>query len=145
MARRDRYAIGESYGGSAARHPGSDTVEWEWVHVGREFARIHPAGRMNVGIFAVMFYVTLHGVISLYGGIRLGETLPFLMAVVCGAAVLAMWKKSLLAWPLVWTSLVTSFPFSLPAMWYWADGVRPNLIYRHRFERLVGGTDADVQ
>jgi hypothetical protein len=145
MARLDRYAIGEGYGGSAASNGPSGLIEWEWVHAGREFARSHPAGKMNLGVFAVMGYVAIHGAVSVYAGIRVGGALHFLFAINCACAVLAMWKKSLMAWPLVWISLAKSFPFSLPAMWYWADGVRPNLIYRHRFERLVEGGDANVQ
>lgn len=137
MSKPDRYDVGDAYGGSSASSSETGIVEWEWVHVGRDFAQTHPLGQLRGWMLAVIAFVALHAAFMAYVAVFTGTPFAFIVTVIDGLAIATMLRKSPLAWPLVWISLIAAFPFSLPLMFYWADGVRPNLIYRHRFERLV--------
>lgn len=137
MTTRDRYYIGEAYGGSQARRSTSDMVEWEWVHTGRAFARSHPKGRFGGGLYLVGLFVFCHGLGNLYFVVMGGNILLFIIIILDFLSLLALLRRWPAAWILVWGILIMSFPVSLPLMIYWADGMRPNLIYRLRFERLV--------
>jgi len=121
---------------------GCRTIEWEWIYVGRETAHAHPLGRVSFGVFCVAaFLVLCWGWHVLY---FLGQSYyPYLWIGLSVETVLLLLMLRLIlvrhpaAYPLVFVLLGLNFPISLPFLFYWADGVRPNLIYRHRFERLV--------
>ena len=132
---RDRYAIGEGYGGT--RHlSGGPVREWEWVHVGRDFALTHPLGHVGGAMWFVLVFALAHAGLAAYQALFVSPWtwLFFVFDLLVVAALLKRWR---VAWPLVWVQLLSSIPLSLPLIVYWADGTRPNLIYRHRFERLV--------
>ena len=133
---QDRYHIGQAYGGSQARRRRGKTIEWEWVHTGRAFARTHPLGTSRGGLWLVLAFVALHGMAAAYAGLHVSAVL-YVFCLLDAVALMLLWRRHLAAWPLTWIVLVQSFPVSLPLMIYWADGTRPNLVYRHRFERLV--------
>lgn len=137
MAQRDRYFIGEAYGGSATGRTSPNTIEWEWVHVGRQWALSHPMARLHGGVLVIVAYVACWGLTWTYIAAMLPAPEAYVMSFFCGFALVALVRRSPLAWPLVWLNLLATLPVSLPFMMYWADGVRPNLIYRFRFERLV--------
>ncbi len=140
---QDRYRIGQAYGGT--RHlAGHGTRESEWVHTGREFARSHPLGRFGGGVWFVWGFAALHMVLvlwELWALLAQGhpvQALPFCFLLLLDLAVLTLLPlRAPIASSMVWVVLVLSFPFSLPLLFYWADGQRPNLIYRHRFARPV--------
>ncbi|MEO1778034.1 MAG: hypothetical protein AAFU63_04510 [Pseudomonadota bacterium] len=142
---KDRFKIGEAYGGSRAGCADHGVDEWEWVHTGRAFALAHPMGKVRGWMLAVVAYVAAHMALCVYAGL-FANILLLPVAVIDLAALVAILKRSPLAWPLVWVPIALSFPLSLPVLFYWVEGTRPNLIYRHRFERLVRPTEgpADV-
>ncbi|MEP3345510.1 MAG: hypothetical protein ABJN34_11720 [Litoreibacter sp.] len=142
MPGRDRYFIGETYGGSAAHRTSDKTIEWEWVHVGRTWALSHPLARMRGGMLIMLSFISICGAFWTYLALTLGslEVLP--MVFVSYLTLVALLRKWAAAWVLVWLTLLSTFPVSIPFIIYWADGVRPNLIYRHRFGRLVHPREA---
>jgi len=138
--RRNRYEIGEKHGGTRHYFP-TRTIEWEWVHTGPEFARSHPLGRLRGGMFLVIAYVILHLVLVV--ALAILEDRAYFALVGFDILTLgALLAKKTVAYPLVWILAIFSLPASIFLVWYWADGVRPNLIYRHRFERLVRRSEA---
>ena len=112
-------------------------IEWEWVYTGRDFSRSHPEGRLSIGILLTLvaiFFVWFF-IMQLTGPI--GPVLHVVYLGLCIMTTVAALRRSPITYPLVFFLLVPGFPFTAPFMVYWADGVRPNLIYRHRYERLV--------
>lgn len=132
------------YASLAAR--GRGIREWEWVYVGRHAARsllphatpnwpIHLTGGLVLAQTVVAGFVA--AVLPDLGWARLG----FIFGAGFGALTcLALWRRAPVAYPMVLAMLCGALPLSVPLLWFWADGVRPNLIYRHRFERLVPAT-----
>ncbi|SFJ29319.1 hypothetical protein [Jannaschia pohangensis] len=106
--------------------------EWQWVYVGRDAARAHPAFALSIG--PVLTCAALLAIIAVWtwGGVIFWPLVAFEALTVL--AILCKWP---VAYPMTFAALVPAFPVTAPLMMYWADGVRPNLIYRHRFERLV--------
>ncbi|MDO5643023.1 MAG: hypothetical protein Q4G26_11665 [Paracoccus sp. (in: a-proteobacteria)] len=130
---------------------GQGVITEQWVPVDPGFARAHPLGRHLGGVWLVVIWVGLHafGVIwALVGHVLVQSSwavglhllfgiLLVLLLVIDGFALLALLARHPLARVLVWVVLILSFPLSIPLIFYWADGVKPNLIYAHRFERMV--------
>lgn len=143
----------------AERHARLGVREWEWVYTGPEFASNHRLFRRGLGIwFSVLVLLLagsalllvpkpswydylLHGfflfvVIPL---VRLHPSAYPLMLIAIGLMLLApvsIVVPDALSYPVLPLGLVFQLML-VPLAFYWADGVRPNLIYRHRFERLV--------
>ena len=121
----------------------NDIIESEWVYTGAGFALSHPVAQHLGAVWLVVLWVALHaglcvlGLLSadLLGGLQL-SLLVFLLLSDIFAILTLIGRHPLARYP-VWICLIFSFPFSLPLVMYWADGLRPNLIYRHRFSRLV--------
>lgn len=134
----------------AAGGPASPTIEWEWVHVGRGFAVAHPLSARLGAVWWVVAWIAAqpallgHVLVTVAGGAVHGVSaatgiatlLVGLQAVLSVLTLIALVLRAPVAWGLVWLNLFLTLPLSVPLMVYWADGVRPNLIYRHRFERL---------
>ena len=139
---RDRFKIGQAYGGSRVGTGDHGILEWEWVHTGRAFALDHPMGRVRGWMLAVVAFVAAHLALCIYAGL-FANTLVLPVALIDLVALIALLKRAPVAWPLVWVPIVLSFPVSLPILFYWVEGTRPNLIYRHRFERLVRPTELE--
>ncbi len=121
---------------------GDPIREWEWVYTGREFALGHPMSRLGVSIYLTAGFVLLQWglgarAVYLMPESALSWTVFAIFTLLTPLTLVSLFKRSPAAWVLVWIHLICSFPLSLPLVFYWADGVRPNLIYRHRFERLV--------
>lgn len=115
-------------------------VEWEWVFTGQTFATNHPLSKDLGGIWWVLgFLVFIAGVTiwSLWIGVPGLRVLQYFALAVVFLAIPTLLFRHPSAYPLTWVLLILTFPISLPFIVYWADGVRPNLIYRYRFERLV--------
>jgi len=125
-----------------SRVGGCQTVEWEWVYVGKEAAHTHPLGRLSFGIICVALFL-IFGVVWQFGYYFGRFPIPYFLAGVAFEMLLLILTLLLVifrhpaAYPSVFFLLCLNFPFSIPFLLYWADGVRPNLIYRHRYERLV--------
>ena len=136
---------------------GRPMLEWEWVYTGARFAQSHPLyerlGPVLLVIGAVMAIsaIRLSGFWQLWVGLMhmWGEGWPSLVLMAIFTAllilftslailtVLLLFARHPLAWYFTWFPLVLGLPWSVPIIWYWAAGRRPNLVYRHRFERLV--------
>ena len=116
---------------------GRATREWVFVYTGRAFARQHAKFALSRGIWLTTLVVAL---------------IPFAWWHVAGdrpvshlvwggwfywLMILALLMRWPFAYPLRFMCLATGLPFTAPLMVYWADGERPNLIYRHRYERLI--------
>ena len=119
---------------------GRGILGWEWVFVGREFARNHPLSEGFGAIWLVITWIALLG--AGYTALAMSEEfwglswLTWLGAIFAELTFLAL----LLRWPVAYgmtlVLLVFTLPFSAPLLMYWVDGARPNLIYRWRFERM---------
>ncbi len=121
---------------------GTPIREWAWVRTGAEFAVNHPMARLRGGLLLIVGYVIAQWGFVLVNAI-LSEGYWLTWAVFGVFSILSVTTIYALgafrpgARQLVWLHLFLGFPISLPLMVYWADGVRPNLIYARRFERLV--------
>jgi hypothetical protein len=132
--------IGVEWGRDNARR--RPVREWEWVYTGADFARSHPLSQRLGGVRVVAAFIVMHwaGLVALDVARGAGPeswAALALYSVLVAVVLLALVRRHPAAWPLVWFPLALGFPLSLPLIVYWADGTRPNLIYRHRFERLV--------
>jgi len=122
------------------------TIEWQWVYTGFRFVAQHPLYARLGGIWVVVFWVSAQGLLTAFSVTEAALQvtppwylwpIPLLLALIYISALLTLLARAPAAYPLTWVVLILSFPLSLPLVVYWADGTRPNLIYRHRFERLV--------
>lgn len=122
------------------------TVESEWVDTGAEFALRHPLSQRLSAIWLIVGWVSTHALLAVwviadllsYGGYGLALALFLILLVLNDiVAILTLIGRDPRASRSVWICLIVTFPLSIPLVVYWADGPRPNLIYRHRFERLV--------
>lgn len=146
----------ERYDRMAAR--GRPMREWEWVYTGPDFARAHPLHKILGGHVLVAGFVCVVGYLRFglgwavlfgpaggvwakgwLGAVAVGllVVLLIVLTLMCILTVVLLLRRSTGAWHLTWLFLVLGLPWSIPLMFYWAEGRRPNLIYRHRFERLV--------
>lgn len=128
---------------------GRDIIEDEWVYTGPGFALSHPLAQRLGAVWLVVTWLILQAacaallladvVLNGTGGMLILPLMLFLALLILnsGCAALLLIGRHPLAWYPVWLSLVLGFPLTLPLVMYWADGARPNLIYRHRFGRLV--------
>ncbi|PIE18368.1 MAG: hypothetical protein CSA65_05535 [Proteobacteria bacterium] len=122
-------------------------IDWEWVYTGAEFARRHAPQRLPVGVWLTLVCLFAAALLMALSGRPLG--LRIVTCAVLLAPVLPMLKRHPAAYPLMLLALGTALflgpvlvlPMLVPLAFYWADGVWPNLIYRHRFERLVPRED----
>lgn len=123
-------------------------IESEWVYTGAAFALNHPISQHLGAVWLVVIWVALHAGLGVLGVINLTMaglgpfTMLFALLLVLLVlndlfAILTLIGRHPLAWYPVWLCLICTFPLSLPLIMYWSDGARPNLIYRHRFGRLV--------
>lgn len=124
-------------------------IETEWVPTGAGFALGHPLAQHLGAIWLVVAWLTLQtvaAVLWLADIVLNGRSTVLIMVWVLflillilnnGFAALTVIGRHPLAWHPVWISLILGVPLTLPLVMYWADGLRPNLIYRHRFGRLV--------
>lgn len=128
---------------------GRPVREWEWVQTGPEFARSHKMGQFGGALYLVAGFVVFQWAVWVWQVTRhadlwqvwLGFAALTLLSVLTLYALVARRRG---ARGLVWVHLALGFPLSLPLVVYWADGVRPNLAYAHRFERLVPDGGAGV-
>ncbi|MBA4491374.1 hypothetical protein [Paracoccus sp. S1E-3] len=135
----------------------ADTIEAEWVYTGPDFARAHPLARRLGAVWLIVLWVGLQLVVACFSLVDLVGRLIgafsviyvfaaiFLLLLILNdlLALFGLVTRNTVAWYPVWVSLICGALFTIPLMFYWADGLRPNLIYRHRFGRLVhpaGGT-----
>ena len=140
-----------------------EIIESQWVYVDPTFALTHPSTQSLGAIWFVIGWIALHLTLALWflveiaalwlgvmdrgfllagpvdGGLWLlvFVTLMAAFAVVDILALIGLLGRHPLARIPVWITLVLTFPLSLPLVVYWADGVKPNLLYAHRFERMV--------
>ena len=132
-----------------ARHKDrQDIIESEWVYTGAGFALSHPVAQHLGAIWFIVVWSALQmgaallvayevfafgsGFFSFLGGVLLMG-----LAISNVLAILTLIGHHPWADIPVWISLILGFPLTLPLVMYWADGARPNLIYRHRFGRLA--------
>ncbi|MFK7938940.1 MAG: hypothetical protein AB8B82_06145 [Roseovarius sp.] len=120
---------------------GRPMLDWEWVYVGRSFAQGHALNRITPAL--ILVGVAVVAVSGLFWWRLIDTAVPPHPSLWVGVAalylltLLALLRRWPVAYPLVHLTLVPGLPLTLPVIVYWADGIRPNLIYRHRFERLV--------
>lgn len=127
------------YARMAAR--GRPMIEWEWVYVGRSFAQGHALNRFSPMLMLVAASLVVVLALSWTVWVQMAVVprpgLWGALLVLVTVTLIGLWRRWPVAYPLVFLCLAPAFPLSLPLIFYWADGRRPNLIYRHRFERLV--------
>ena len=115
--------------------------EWEWVYTGRQFVWRHPDHRLSGGVFCIMVAVALTPVGIWWIYLSGPGGWPAFSILYLGwfywLTLLALVMRWPFAYPLTFLCLLAGLPFTIPLIVYWADGVRPNFVYRHRFERLV--------
>lgn len=119
-------------------------IEWHWVYTGWAFAAQHRLYERLGAVWLVAGYVVLQFCLKAAAIWWMAPGVsPFwaflVLVVLCGLYVLAfltLIARMPAAYPLTWCVILMGLPLSVPVAVYWADGVRPNLIYRHRFERL---------
>ncbi|MDO5604105.1 MAG: hypothetical protein Q4G25_02980 [Paracoccus sp. (in: a-proteobacteria)] len=132
-------------------------IERQWVPTGAGFALSHPLAQTLGPVWLLVGWCGLAGLAALgwnlwillhLGQIWQSGAMFFTVALIGLALNLTLFLAAALAVPFlvlrrpqavvpVWIALILTLPFSIPMMMWWADGVRPNLIYRHRFARLV--------
>ncbi len=126
-------------------------IESEWVYTGPAFARSHPIAQHLGAVWLVVLWVALQLVgasnmlVEMIGRTLDGQgfwtaLLVLLLFILIMNNFLALWglmTRNTVAWYPVWVSLICGVLLVSPLMIYWASGQRPNLIYRHRFGRLV--------
>lgn len=140
--------IGSAWGHARAARltaTGRGIREAEWVFTGAPYVRGHPLNRLSFGLWASVVVLALCFALSVTG-IVLAPVIGA-QAVLAVAFLLPIWPiiaRKPVAYPLVIGAFITSviatnpvlMALMLPVLMYWVDGVRPNLIYRYRFERL---------
>lgn len=127
----------------------------EWVCTGAGFALTHPLSQRLGAVWLVVAWLSLHAAIMVVGfiifpwervnPISLTDYLMFGAMLLLAAllflndlfGILTLIGRHPFARWSVWLNLIVTFPLSIPLMFYWADGVKPNLIYAHRFEKMV--------
>lgn len=127
----------------------------KWVYTGAAFALNHPLSQRLGAVWFVVAWLAMLAVVWVtavfmlpwdrlnpvtftdYFMLSAGLLMGFLLFLNDLLGILALIGRHPIARWCVWLSLITSFPLSIPLMFYWADGVKPNLIYAHRFEKLV--------
>ncbi len=143
------WRLGDAWGQARAarlRAEGRGIREWQWVYVGRAAALAHPLARPSLGLWVSKLFVMFQATLAVLSLILLDMHwgwqvwLASVVALDIGT-LLALGLGAPIAYPLMFAVLALAFTFSTPLLVYWADGVRPNLIYRHRFERLMSGGD----
>lgn len=122
---------------------GRGTIEAEWISVPRDFVQTHPGYRLSFGIYFTALAVIAGAVFPVWL-VPLGNVVFWPAVIYVAVTLVFMALKGAVASPLVYIGLLPGLPFTLPFMFYWADGVRPNLIYRHRFGRLCTEENSDV-
>ncbi|MDO5621986.1 MAG: hypothetical protein Q4G24_11000 [Paracoccus sp. (in: a-proteobacteria)] len=128
-------------------------IERQWVPTGADFALSHPLAQRLGSLWLLVGWCALVGLACLMASIWLigFSDLPagWLMAVVMLNGLLFLMALFAIVFLIlrrpqaivpVWIVLILTLPFSVPLMAYWANGTRPNLVYRHRFARLVEAT-----
>ncbi|WP_224814026.1 hypothetical protein [Hasllibacter sp. MH4015] len=148
--------IGRTWGaGRAARLAarGRGIRECEWVFTGADYVAGHPLNRLSFGLWASAAAFALATALVIFD-LALGLAAPWewALAAVFALPIWPILARQPVAYPMVFgaglAAVVTLSPvlmaLMLPVCFYWADGVRPNLIYRHRFERLLPGGARDV-
>lgn len=153
--------IGRAWGEARAvrmRARGRGIRESEWVFTGPDYVQGHPLNRLGFGLWATVVVLGLGAAIHAlwvalsvaalteYGGpIGVLALWQAALAVVYIAPVWPILKRRPVAYPLLLLAFAVSvivldavmIVLLLPVLIYWSDGVRPNLIYRYRFQRLV--------
>lgn len=128
-----------------------DTIESEWVYTGPDFARNHPMARRLGAVWLIVLWVAFQlagaamGFVDMLGRLFSGQGavfallagLLFLLILNNLLALFGLLTRNTVAWYPVWVSLFSGIVLSGPLMIYWASGTRPNLLYRHRFGRLI--------
>lgn len=128
-------------------------LEAEWVYTGANFALSHPLSQRLGAVWFVIGWLVLHLGLCVWSIVGLQQTpdvaghlfgtlglllvLLVLLALIDMIGLAGLLGRHPVAWLPVWIILILTFPASLPLVIYWADGVKPNLIYAHRFEKLV--------
>ncbi len=129
----------------------TEIIESEWVYTGPAFARSHPMSRRLGLIWLVVAWVALQLVSAVKvlfdltgrlldgGGVLMWLLAAFLVVLILNdlLALFGLLTRNTVAWYPTWVSLICGAVFTFPLMIYWATGQRPNLIYRHRFGRLI--------
>ncbi|MFD1880937.1 hypothetical protein [Paracoccus pacificus] len=138
-------------------NPSGGIIEEEWVDTGPEFALSHPLSQSLGGIWWIIAWCVLTVLASayflaiivldilLFGNLNwlslLLLPLNLLTLIVGLAAIPCLFLRNPMASALVWIVLVLTL--MVPLMFYWNSGTRPNLIYRHRFSRLMRADPAE--
>lgn len=139
--------------GAAVDNRGRGVIDAIWVETGPRFALDHALAQRLGGVWWVVGWCGLAAALAaawigfriagllgpqpVHWSIAIFLPLNMLMLVSALAALPCLFLRNPMASFLVWIVLVLSFPLSLPLVFYWKDGVRPNLVYRHRFAKLV--------
>jgi hypothetical protein len=116
-------------------------LESEWVWTGGKFARNY-CPQLGLGVWVTIGMIAamlaFHIVAFVYSDTVSLLSMAHLML---GPVVLiVLWRRHPVAYPLVFLFLIIMLPTALavlavPFLFYWAEGAKPNLIFRHRFER----------
>ena len=132
-----------------ARHKDrQDIIESEWVYTGAGFALGHPVAQHLGAIWFIVVWSALQMGAALLVAYELFAFGSGFFSLLGGVLLMGLAINNVFAIPMligrhpwadipVWISLILGFPLTLPLVMYWADGARPNLIYRHRFGRLA--------
>jgi len=138
--------------------------EGHWVFVGRARAMAHPKAKLNLGLVLCAVYFAILAGLQFAGAMQTG-TLKVLLAL----PILNLLASTaiILRWPFAYSLVIVMVAFQIGVVFifgrfrpdplilaqvvaglavalYFAEGGRPNLIYRHRYWSTKPQEDADV-
>ncbi len=127
--------------------------EWEWVFTGPDYVKDHPLNRLSFGLWTSATALGLASALVLYDvAMGFGHWWDLPLALILAAPIWPILARRVEAFPMVFgaglAAIVSMYAvliaIVLPVCVYWVGGLRPNLIYRYRFERMLPKGARDV-
>ncbi|MEX3016293.1 hypothetical protein [Gymnodinialimonas hymeniacidonis] len=126
--------------------------ECEWVFTGADYVTEHPLNRLSLGLWlSVVAFVVAAALVLFDLAMGLAAWWEWALVLVFVLPIWPILARQPVAYPMVIGAFIAAvltlspvlMALMAPVLVYWVDGVRPNLIYRHRFERMLppGGPD----
>lgn len=131
---------------------GKPIREWEWVYTGAEYTRRNQfgtPGRMVPLQLFFSFYCVFHllsfvAIVTALVSVSF-PSYPSITYLSLSAGVIfidviilvGLWRRWPATYLLMFILFLSSVPISIPFLFIWVESRRVNLVYQHRFERLI--------